>query len=129
VPSPKHVHSDARTCFRRARDTLREGLTSFAATGLGSSSSGSDASEDGTAAGPGTCATQPLASLSPHQRDLLPSFWGRAYRVPDDQGVQTCTFGRWGEAITYAAKAGRFPTGNGPRALQCTNDCRFCAIK
>jgi hypothetical protein len=122
VPSPQQIHSDVRTCFRRARDTLREGLTAYSAKDLGQS----DAT-DGS--GPGTCSTQSLTSLSPHQQDLLPNFWGRAYRITDDQDVKTCTFGRWGEAITYASKAGRFPTGNGPRALQCTNDCRFCAIK
>jgi hypothetical protein len=83
--------------------------------------------EDGEAWG--TCSEVELSGMSDHQRDFLPNFWGRPHRIPAGQMVRTCTFDRWDHSITFASKAGRFPTGNGPAAVFCTSDCGFCAVK
>ncbi len=45
------------------------------------------------------------------------------------QALRACTFRHWDDHITFAAKAKRFPTGRGPRAIACTQDCSFCAVK
>ena len=128
----------ARTCFRRARDTLRAGLAQYdgAAGGSGGTGGGGAAGVPGNEteapnyARTGTCREVSLADFSDFHATTVLGFWGSdAARIPEDQAMHACTFRHWDDHITFASKAKRFPTGRGPRAITCTQDCSFCAVK